>query len=158
MKIHLLRHADTENFALTGVDSDRVLIPEGRERALQMGSFLNDHLSRKIAVYCSSSARTRETAALVQTKFEYRNIQMKDELYHANLSQLLDFIAQLENQDAILIIGHNDGITDLANHLTGDNIHMSTCQYVCIELTATNWQEVSADTGRFVDNYRPELV
>ena len=158
MKLHLLRHSDTENFSSTGVDFDRNLTPEGKERAIKTGIYLNDKLSRKIAVYCSSSNRTRETAAIVQTQFEYRNIQMKDELYHANLSQLLLFVNQLEDQGPVLIIGHNDGITDLANYLTGENIHLSTCQYVCIELKATNWQEVSRDTGRLVDNFRPELI
>ncbi len=157
MRLHLLRHADTEDFALPG-DFERNLLPTGRERAQQTGIYLNEVLSRKIAVYCSSSNRTRETAAIIQTKFEFRNIHFSKELYHANLSQLLSFISNLEDQGPVLIIGHNDGITDLANFLTGENIHLNTCQYVSIELNAANWQEVSADLGRLVDNYRVELV
>ena len=158
MKIHLLRHADTENFSTSGEDYDRNLLPEGRDRALKMGAYLNDNLSRKIAVYWSSSNRTRETCAIVQSKFEFRNILFRDDLYHANLSQLMEFVNQLEDQGPVLIIGHNDGITDLLNHLTGENIHLSPCQYVSIELNATNWQEVSGGTGQLVDNYRPELI
>lgn len=158
MKLHLLRHADTEDFALSGIDFDRNLLPTGRERARQTGIYLNEVLSRKMTVYCSSSNRTRETAAIIQTKFEFRNIHFSEALNHANLSQLLSFISTLEDQESALIIGHNDGITDLANFLTGENIHLSTCQYVSIELNITSWQEVSADLGRLVDNYRVELV
>ncbi len=158
MKLYLLRHADTEDFATSGRDFDRNLLPSGRERAEKMGVYLNEKLSRKIAVYCSASNRTRETAAIVQSKFEYRNIQMKDELYHANQSQLLAFINQLEDHGPVLIIGHNEGITDLANYLTGENLYMNTCNFVCIDLNATNWQEVSRDSGQLVDNFRPELV
>jgi phosphohistidine phosphatase len=158
MKLHILRHADTESFLSSGHDIDRNLIPEGEERALKMGIYLNDQLSRKIAVYCSSSNRTRQTAALVQSKFEFRNIQFKEKLYHADLSYLMKFINELEDEGPVLIIGHNDGITNLVNHLTGENIHLSPCQFVSIELNATNWQEVSGDTGRLVANYQPELV
>lgn len=158
MKIHLLRHADTEGFANAGGDKERNLLPEGKERALKMGAYLNENLSRKIAVYCSTSTRTRQTAALVQSKFEFRNIQFKEELYNASSSQVLSFINGLEGHDDILIIGHNDGISDLANILTGEHIYLDTCQYACIELSSTNWQEVSADSGRLVDNYRAESI
>ena len=158
MKIHLLRHADTEGFTNAGGDKERNLLPEGKERALKMGAYLNENLSRKIAVYCSTSTRTRQTAALVQSKFEYRNIQFKEELYNASSSQIMNFVNGLEGHDAILIIGHNDGISDLTNLLTGDLIYLDTCQYVCIDLTATNWKEVSSDSGRLVDNYRPESI
>ena len=125
---------------------------------MTMGMYLNDHLSRKIAVYCSTSVRTRETAALVQSKFEFRNIQFNEELYNARSSQVLNLINRLEGHDDILIIGHNDGLSDLVNYLSGENIYLDTCHYVCLELSATNWQEVSADSGRLVDNYRAESV
>lgn len=158
MKLHLLRHSDTEDFAITGVDFDRNLTSSGRARAEKMGLYLNDQLSRKIAVYCSSSNRTRETAAIIQSTFGYRNIQHKDELYHANLSQLLKFVNQLEDHGPVLIIGHNEGITDLVNHLSGENTYLDTCNYVCIDLNVTNWKEVSGNLGQLVENYRPELI
>ncbi len=158
MKLHILRHADTENFSFSGQDIDRSLLPEGRVRAEKMGIFLNEKLSRKIAVYTSPSVRTKETAEIIQSKFEFRNIQFKNELYHANLSQLLAFIEELPNQEPVLLIGHNDGISDLVHYLTGENIHLDTCQYVCIELNGVNWLEVSVDSGLLVDRFRPDLV
>ncbi len=158
MKLHILRHADTENYAISGNDIDRNLLPEGQARAEKMGIFVNEKLSRKIAVYCSSSNRTKETAAIIQSKFEFRNIQYFQELYHANLSQLLNFIEDLKDQDAAFLIGHNEGISDLVSYLTGENIHLNTCQFVTIELSATNWQEVSKDSGHLIENYRPESL
>ena len=158
MKLHILRHADTENYAISGNDIDRNLLPEGQARAEKMGIFVNEKLSRKIAVYCSSSNRTKETAAIIQSKFEFRNIQYFQELYHANLSQLLNFIEDLKDQDAAFLIGHNEGISDLVSYLTRENIHLNTCQFVTIELSATNWQEVSKDSGHLIENYRPESL
>ncbi|MDD2983086.1 MAG: histidine phosphatase family protein [Crocinitomicaceae bacterium] len=158
MKLHILRHADTESIISSGHDFDRILIPEGEKRAVKMGIYLNDQLSRKIAVYCSSSNRTRQTAALVQSKFEFRNIQFKKELYHASSTQLMNFINELEDDGPVLIIGHNEGISDLVSYLTGENMYLNPCQYVSIEFNATNWKEVSGHTGRLVANYRPELV
>lgn len=157
MKLHLLRHAKTEDKAASGKDFDRELLPKGIAQAKEMGLYLNERLSRKITVHCSSSARTRETAALVQESFGFRDIRFSDKLYHASLHTLLDFIWSLDGGEDILLIGHNEGISDLASYFTDKFVSMKTCGYICISFEAGSWKETSRGTGKETDLFRPDI-
>ncbi len=157
MKIHILRHAKTQAVAPSNKDVDRKLLPKGIAQANEMGPFLNEKLSRKITVHCSSSARTRQTAEIVQSHFEFRDIRFSDQLYHADLNTLLNFIWSLEGKDDFLLIGHNEGISDLATYFTDKFISLKTCEYACIEFNADSWQETSKGTGTLTDSFRPDV-
>lgn len=157
MKLHLLRHAKTQAVAPSGRDFDRELLPKGIAQADEMGRFLNEKLSRKITVYCSSSARTKQTATLVQAHFEFRDIRFLDRLYHAELNTLLDFTWSVEGNDDILLIGHNEGISDLASYFTDKFISLKTCGYICIEFEGNSWKEASRGMGTETNSFRPEI-
>lgn len=157
MKLHILRHAKTQAVAPSNKDFDRKLLPKGIAQANEMGHFLNEKLSRKITVHCSSSERTRQTASIVQSRFEFRDIRFSDRLYHADLNTLLDFIWSQEGKEDFLLIGHNEGISDLATYLTDKFISLKTCEYICIEFDADSWKEVSRGLGSEVDSFRPEI-
>jgi phosphohistidine phosphatase len=158
MKLHILRHAKTQVIAPSQKDFDRVLLPKGIEQSKKMAVYLNEKLSRKITVYCSSSARTKETAKLLQENFEFRDLRLTDQLYHADLMSLLDFIWKLEGKEDILLIGHNDGISDLASYFTAEYIGLQTCGYCCIEFDSDAWKNTSKGLGRLVDSFRPRVV
>ena len=158
MKLHILRHAKTEVIGATQKDFDRALLPKGIEQAKRMGIYLNEKLSRKITVYCSTSARTQETAKIVQEKFEFRDLRLKENLYLADLQELLDFVWNLEGKEDVLLIGHNDGISELASYFTDNYIGLQTSGYCCIEFQAHQWKDTSRGTGRLLDSFRPKVV
>lgn len=157
MKLHILRHAKTQVVAPSNKDFDRKLLPKGIAQSELMGTFLNEKLSRKITVHCSSSARTKQTAEIVQSFFEFRDIRFSDKLYHADLHALLDFIWSIEGKEDFLLIGHNEGISDLASYFTGKFISLKTAGYICIEFNVDSWKETSRDLGTVVDSFRPEV-
>lgn len=157
MKLHILRHAKTQLITPSQKDFDRVLLPKGIEQSKRMGVYLNEKLSRKITVYCSTSARTQQTAKIVQEKFEFRDLRLTDQLYHADLMSLLDFIWKLEGKEDILLIGHNDGISDLASYFTDEYIGLQTAGYCCIEFDSETWKNTSKGLGRVVDSFRPKV-
>lgn len=157
MKLHILRHAKTQAIAPSNKDFDRSLLPKGIAQAEAMGTYLNEKLSRKITVYCSSSARTRQTAEIVQSRFEFRDIRFSDALYHADLNSLLNFIWSLDGKEDVLLIGHNEGISDLAGYFTDKFISLKTCGYMCIEFNADSWKETSKGLGQEVASFRPEV-
>ena len=157
MKLHILRHAKTQVIAATNKDFDRKLLPKGIAQAESMGKFLNEKLSRKITVHCSSSARTMQTANIVQSAFEFRDIRYTDKLYHADLHALLDFVWSIEEQDDFLLIGHNEGISDLASYFTEKFISLKTAEYICIEFNVSSWKETSRGLGQVADSFRPEV-
>lgn len=157
MRLHILRHAQAAFPVGSMKDFDRQLTAHGEEQALEVGKFMNEKLSRKIKIYCSSSERTRQTATIVQSQFEFRDIDFKDELYHADYKQLLDFIWSQEGHADFLLIGHNEGISDLIGYFSGKFTSLDTCEYACLEFDVEDWRSTSRDLGKLVDRFRPQV-
>ncbi len=114
-RLHLLRHAKSDRDE--GVeDHERTLSRRGREAARRVGESLPAALGAIDLVLCSTSVRTRETAALVLAHFAPPPpIRFEDELYLAGRVALLRRLSQLdESVGAVMVIGHNPGLHELA--------------------------------------------
>jgi phosphohistidine phosphatase len=121
-RLHLLRHAKSDREP--GVeDRARPLAGRGRREARRVGEALPAALGRLDLVLCSPALRTRQTAELALARFAPAPpISLEDELYLANRSALLGRLRRLdEGEEAVLVIGHNPGIADLALALADPN-------------------------------------
>ena len=147
--LYLLRHSDAVNSADN--DYNRKLSHLGKVKA--------HHFSTKFSaefyfdlVLCSSANRTKETLNLL--KLKQTEILFYDSLYLAEKEMLLAEIEKVSVRITnLLIIGHNNGLSDLAMFLTGSNIHLSTCQMVQIQLETNAWNLLGRETGRIVRNF-----
>jgi phosphohistidine phosphatase len=114
-RLHLLRHA--KSGADDSIDDrDRPLSRRGRDAARRVGEGLPAALDGLDLVLCSTALRTRETAALVLAGFAApRRILFEDALYLAAPAVLMRRLRSLEEDiSAVLVIGHNPGLHDLA--------------------------------------------
>jgi len=114
-RLHLLRHAKSSRD--DGVeDQERRLSRRGRDDARAVGERLPNALDALDLVLCSSARRTRETAELVLASFAPRpRILFEDALYLAGPAALLKRLTELDEADgAVMIIGHNPGLHELA--------------------------------------------
>jgi phosphohistidine phosphatase len=114
-RLHLLRHAKSNRDE--GVeDKERPLARRGRDASRRIGETLPAGIGAIDLVLCSSSLRTRETAALVLAKFKPKpKILFEDGLYLAGPKALLRRLMQLEEGvGSVLVIGHNPGLHELA--------------------------------------------
>jgi phosphohistidine phosphatase len=114
-RLHLLRHAKSApDEALE--DHERPLSRRGREAARRVGESLPRALGTVDLVLCSTALRTRETAELVLAGFALPPpIRFEDELYLAGRALLLRRLKRLdESLGAVLVIGHNPGLHELA--------------------------------------------
>lgn len=137
MKLILLRHGDAQLRSTTGKDFDRNLSPLGIQQAKWTAQKLLDvPLNAPPTIFCSAAKRTRETAHYALPQWE-QQVQYFDDLYHASYEQLLSFLhAQSLSSEAAMLIGHNNGISDLASYLLDERIGLPTCGLVVIELPA----------------------
>ena|ERR1051326_4508920 len=117
-RLHLLRHAKS-NYPRGVEDAERPLSRRGREAARRVGDTLTSALNAIDLVLCSTAVRTRETAGLVLAGFAPRpRILYEDVLYLAGAAALLRRLQQVEESvDAVLLIGHNPGLHELALRL-----------------------------------------
>ena len=82
-KLHLLRHAKTEQNSISGRDFDRELRTSGVQQANQIGERLASQIEG-IPVICSSAKRTKQTLELIKNHTSLEKITYLDSLYLAS--------------------------------------------------------------------------
>jgi phosphohistidine phosphatase len=156
LQLNLIRHAKTETQSNSGRDFDRELMPKGREQAEILAAFLQENGIQLGNVFCSTAARTKETAAFI-TDTTVCHIDFFDELYLASCSELKQFIAQ-QNDQTITIIGHNEGISELASILSGELCVLQTAGFIQLQIELEDWALLSQETALITTRFRPEVL
>lgn len=113
----LLRHAKSSWDDPSLADEDRPLAPRGRKAARRLRTHLRREQVPVGLVLCSSAKRAHETLDLVAPPGE---ILIEHELYRATAAELLERLRRVPDEvDAVMLIGHEPAIRDLAVGLVG---------------------------------------
>lgn len=157
MKIHLLRHCKTERQSISGRDFDRKL----NEKGLKQGELLNEYLTqfdfKDTKLLCSSAQRTKETFDLISPKNMFHSVKYFDNLYLCPHSTFLEKIWKEKGKEDLFFVGHNFGISDIANYLLSSDLEMRTGGFLTIGFDIDSWEEVSLGNGDLLNHYRPEV-
>ncbi|UCE87122.1 MAG: histidine phosphatase family protein [Deltaproteobacteria bacterium] len=119
-QLYLVRHAKAA--ADRGVDDhDRPLAASGRAAATRVGAQLAQLGVRPSLILCSSSRRTVETLERLRAELAVEPaVSIERELYLASAAALLARVARVDAREpAVLLLGHNPGIADVARALVG---------------------------------------
>ena len=157
-RLLLLRHAKAA--PLSGDDDfDRALTESGREDARRIGDWIaGAGLIPDRCIY-SGAARTRETYQLVAAQLS-RAVEAVEEnaLYDATRFLILGLVRELPaSARAHLVVGHNPGLGEVANLLTGEGgaterLKMAgkfpTAALAVIAFNRPDWSDVGPRTGR----------
>lgn len=119
--LYLLRHAKAQ-MPLPGMrDFDRPLAPVGRDQSNSIGAWMAEAGYRPAVVLCSPALRTRQTLegvrgplAIPETAIAY-----KDDLFGGDATFYLGEIRAHSEAGALMIVGHNPMIEDVACALAG---------------------------------------
>lgn len=156
MKLHLLRHAKTDQNSSTGKDFDRKLLKKGKDQSVEMGKYLKEENFNPSKIICSTAARTRETITLIQKEHKFIfKIEYVDEIYLAEKDKLFSIVSKISGSEEVFIIGHNNGLSDLASYLVDDFIDLSTCDFVTIQFNIEKWDEISKGLGVVIERFHP---
>lgn len=121
-RLLLLRHAKSAWADARLADHDRPLNRRGERAAAAMADHLVALLPRPELVLCSTALRTRQTLMPLVKRWaaDAPPIALERELYLASERALLARLQTLpESARSVLLIGHNDGIWQLAHGLAG---------------------------------------
>ncbi len=170
LSLILLRHAKS-SWDTPGLDDfDRPLNARGAAAAPVMGAALVAFELHPQLILCSPSQRTRETLALIAPVLASPNlppprIVFEDQLYLASSADLLARVQSIPQDprpvgasepQAVMIIGHNPGLHDLALLLTGTGDARSlirlqdkfpTAALVELVFEAKSWRDVQPAAG-----------
>ena len=157
MNLFLIRHAKTETIAISGKDFDRELAEKGRLQAEILNNFIIKFDFDDVDIWCSDAVRTKQTLSYFDTQFPSTNIEFKNELYLASATEVKELIWNTESDKDLLVIGHNEGISDIASYFLGEDIHLKTATFIQISFEAKSRQEWSADLGKIQTIFRPQV-
>ncbi len=154
MILHFLRHAKTNQLSPSRRDFDRELLPRGYEQLSEFRAFVGQRELSIDHIYCSAAKRTRQTLDEIADLFPKATISFHEELYLASASELLTFLSTKNSSQKYILIGHNEGLSELASYLTNTEIHLKTCGYVQLSFPFDHSGFISANTGNVVETFR----
>jgi phosphohistidine phosphatase len=152
----LLRHAKSSWKDPDLDDHDRPLNKRGKEDAPRMGQLLREEGLVPEFILSSSAKRCRKTAEHVIHASGYRGeTRITGEIYEANAGQLLEVLASVADEpQRVLLIGHNPGLEELLERLTGAYTPLSTAALAQLELPVDRWRD-SAGGATLVRVWQP---
>lgn len=150
----LMRHAKSGWGFESLTDRQRPLNERGENDAPVMGERLTAAGIRPSLIVCSAAVRTTQTARLFAKAigFPVEFIHKEPALYLANASQVMQVVvAQGGEFQNMVVIGHNPGISDLAEQLSdGLTGAMPTAGMLTIAADVPDWASFSLGDIRVV--------
>ena len=109
-------------------DHERPLNGRGTGDAPRMGRLLRCEDLTPGLILCSSAVRARQTVELViEAGGLNGELQIRDELYLASPRTYLALLLETaEAHETVMVVGHNPGLQELLNELTGNHLRMPT--------------------------------
>ncbi len=140
----LLRHAKSSWEMPSLADSDRPLNERGERDAPVMAKRIVSARIRPSLILSSPAVRAWTTAKVVAKELHYplEFLQREKDLYLASSERMLDIISrQDEGFNSLMLVGHNPGLTDLANYLVPDLTgNLPTCGVVSVRIDCDTWE------------------
>ena len=149
----LFRHAKASRDDSGIPDHDRPLKPGGKKNAKQIGRLLREANLVPTLIVSSTALRARKTASKAAKQMDYpRAIELSDRLYLSTPQDHLQVVQSLPDQeDRVMLVGHNPGISQFLSELTDTATELSTADLAQIELPIKHWADVAkCDGGKFV--------
>lgn len=154
-RLLLLRHAKSSWDEPDLPDRDRPLAKRGKRDAPWIAQRLRKHLRAPELIIASAARRALATARLVAQELgtPAGAIAVAPELYLAAPAEILAVAArQADERAGVMLVGHNPGMTELANRLLPelalDNI--PTAGLLAVDFRVADWASVPTTRAAFV--------
>jgi phosphohistidine phosphatase len=146
----LLRHAKS-GYPDGVADHERPLAQRGRREAVLAGRLLGERLTAVDVALVSTARRAQETWAAVAPSLRVGSRADLDDLYLASADELLAVVRrQSPEHGAVLLVGHNDGLEELAGLLSGTHVTLKTSTFALLS-SPRGWAEWSAGSAELDD-------
>lgn len=152
--LYLVRHAKSSWDDLSLEDAKRPLSERGLRDAPRMARRLKEKDVTIDQMMSSHALRALATCQNFSDVLEYpeENIMIDRSLYHASEDGMLDVVHNLNDSvDTVMIFGHNPGLTDFVNSLTGERIaNVPTSGVVACAFDVESWEDISWGSGKLL--------
>jgi phosphohistidine phosphatase len=147
----LVRHAHAQGHPPGFEDFERRLDEKGRREAEAMArrtrelAFVPDHLISSPADRAIATAREFAKAL----GFPLPRIRHDDRVYLAEPQQLIAIVRAVPDEiERVLLVGHNPGLTQFAEWLTGDDLGaLPTAAVYGVRIDVARWADLQRETA-----------
>ena len=148
----ILRHAKSSWKDSSLADHDRPLNKRGKRDAPRMGKFLRKQDLVPDRIISSTAKRARNTATAVAKACHCEDkVELTQEFYHAGPGSYLTVLQNAsDNDQRVMVVGHNPGMEALVTHLTGRIETMPTAAIAHVALPIEQWTELDYEVTRGV--------
>lgn len=157
----LLRHAKSDWADSSVQDHDRPLNERGRLDASRMGKVIRKYNVNPDIILSSTAKRALKTAKAVRSAAHTRaEIVACPELYLAEANIYIERLQQLASDiKRPMIVGHNPGMENLLELLTGKTESLSPGALAYLHLEIENWADLSITTAARIRRiWRPREI
>lgn len=144
----IMRHAKS-SWANTRLgDHDRPLNDRGRQDAPRMGRLLLEQALTPDLIVTSSAERALSTAEAVALASDYEaQLVVTRLLYHADPETILEVVGRHgAAAETVLVVGHNPGMAELVDLLTGIADRFTTANIAHLSLDIDRWADLTLAT------------
>lgn len=151
----LVRHAKSD-WSGSPPDRERPVGGRGRRQAPESGRWLAAHLPEIDLAVVSPAQRARTTWELMSAELPSSPpVRVDEDVYSFGAGPLLAVVRRLPGDLAtVALVGHNPGLEELAEELTGEWTPMPTSSLAVVEL-AGPWADAGDGTARLLASGRP---
>ena len=152
-RLTLIRHAKSDWSDASLSDFDRPLNERGKKAAPMMGKRIAKRRDTPELLISSPAKRALKTALLISKELglSKKNIREQLDIFEAKEKTLIKIIQGLSKQKYVALVGHNPGLSDLANWLCPDSPEwLPTCAVLTLELDVDSWSRVKQGCGRIL--------
>ena len=155
----ILRHAKSSWKEPYTSDHDRKLNKRGRRDAPRMGELLAREELVPDFIISSSAVRANKTAEAVADSSGFEGeLIVSSALYHAWTDSFLEELRTVDDKyDRVMVVGHNPGMEELLEDLTGAYERMVTAAVAYVALPVETWSQLDEDVeGELLYIWRPK--
>ena len=158
--ILFMRHAKSDWGAQYPSDFERPLNARGQRDAPLMAAFLAKHNLLPELIVSSPAQRARLTAKFIADNTKFRGeLAFDQRIYLASPNMLLAVLRDLpEDIDSAMLVGHNPGMEDIIQLLSGGNVRMPTAAIASLRLYGDRWAEVQPGQAHLQWLIKPKIL
>src|SRR5687767_12552077 len=151
----VLRHAKSSWDDSSLDDHQRPLNERGRRDAPRMGDLVQEFGLLPDLVVSSDAVRAQLTAeAVVEAAGYAGDILLDQRLYLASPAEIILVLRTMrENAATVMIVGHNPGLEELVEQLTGERQDLPTAALAQIVLPIDRWSDLKLSSRGTLSGY-----
>ena len=154
----ILRHAKSSWKHPGGADHERPLNKRGKRDAPGIGRIIQEQRLTPDLILCSTAKRAKMTAHAVAEACGYdHGLELTRDFYLAAAAEYVRVLREvLDSNETVMVVGHNPGVEDLLEALTGADEGLPTAALARVSLPIEHWRELALDgSAELVVLWRP---